>query len=73
MRLAPDDSMAATAVLNTGGNLGGVCGDPRDRGTFGGPSMAGDLRAWRGGIRRRGRCGSGSTSRAPCAIAGGES
>lgn len=26
MRLAPDDSMAATAVLNTGGNLGGVVG-----------------------------------------------
>jgi sugar phosphate permease len=26
MRLAPDDAMAATAVLNTGGNLGGVLG-----------------------------------------------
>jgi ACS family glucarate transporter-like MFS transporter len=26
MRLAPNDSMAATAVLNTGGNLGGVVG-----------------------------------------------
>jgi ACS family hexuronate transporter-like MFS transporter len=26
MRLAPSDSMAATAVLNTGGNLGGVIG-----------------------------------------------
>ena len=28
MRLAPDDSMAATAVLNTGGNLGGVVATP---------------------------------------------
>lgn len=28
MRLAPDDSMAATAVLNTGGNLGGVLATP---------------------------------------------
>jgi MFS transporter, ACS family, glucarate transporter len=28
MRLAPNDSMAATAVLNTGGNLGGVIGTP---------------------------------------------
>jgi ACS family glucarate transporter-like MFS transporter len=28
MRLATDDSMAATAVLNTGGNLGGVIGTP---------------------------------------------
>jgi predicted MFS family arabinose efflux permease len=26
MRLAPSDSMAATAALNTGGNLGGVIG-----------------------------------------------
>ena len=26
MRLAPNDSMAATAVLNTGGNIGGVIG-----------------------------------------------
>ena len=26
MRLAPNDAMAATAVLNTGGNLGGVIG-----------------------------------------------
>jgi predicted MFS family arabinose efflux permease len=26
MRLAPNDAMAATAVLNTGGNLGGVVG-----------------------------------------------
>ena len=26
MRLEPSDSMAATAVLNTGGNLGGVIG-----------------------------------------------
>ena len=26
MRLAPNDSMAATAVLNTGGNIGGVMG-----------------------------------------------
>jgi ACS family glucarate transporter-like MFS transporter len=28
MRLAPNDSMAATAVLNTGGNLGGVLATP---------------------------------------------
>lgn len=28
MRLAPNDSMASTAVLNTGGNLGGVIGTP---------------------------------------------
>ena len=28
MRLAPGDSMAATAVLNTGGNLGGVVATP---------------------------------------------
>ena len=28
MRLAPTDSMAATAVLNTGGNLGGVVATP---------------------------------------------
>jgi predicted MFS family arabinose efflux permease len=28
MRLAPADSMAATAVLNTGGNLGGVVATP---------------------------------------------
>jgi MFS transporter, ACS family, glucarate transporter len=28
MRLAPSDSMAATAVLNTGGNLGGVVATP---------------------------------------------
>jgi sugar phosphate permease len=28
MRLAPSDPMAATAVLNTGGNLGGVIGTP---------------------------------------------
>lgn len=28
MRLAPDDSMAASAVLNTGGNLGGVLATP---------------------------------------------
>jgi len=28
MRLAPSDSMAATAVLNTGGNLGGVIATP---------------------------------------------
>ncbi len=28
MHLAPSDSMAATAVLNTGGNLGGVIGTP---------------------------------------------
>jgi ACS family glucarate transporter-like MFS transporter len=28
MRVAPNDSMAATAVLNTGGNLGGVIGTP---------------------------------------------
>jgi ACS family glucarate transporter-like MFS transporter len=28
MRLAPNDSMAATALLNTGGNLGGVIGTP---------------------------------------------
>ncbi|HET8692004.1 MAG TPA: MFS transporter [Steroidobacteraceae bacterium] len=28
MRLAPNDSMAATAVLNMGGNLGGVIGTP---------------------------------------------
>jgi sugar phosphate permease len=28
MRLAPNDPMAATAVLNTGGNLGGVIGTP---------------------------------------------
>lgn len=28
MRLAPSDTMAATAVLNTGGNLGGVAGTP---------------------------------------------
>ena len=26
MRLAPNDSMAATAALNTGGNIGGVIG-----------------------------------------------
>ena len=26
MRLAPNDAMAATAALNTGGNLGGVIG-----------------------------------------------
>jgi MFS family permease len=28
MRLAPNDTMAATAVLNTGGNLGGVVATP---------------------------------------------
>jgi predicted MFS family arabinose efflux permease len=28
MRLAPQDTMAATAVLNTGGNLGGVVATP---------------------------------------------
>jgi hypothetical protein len=28
MRLAPNDPMAATAVLKTGGNLGGVFGTP---------------------------------------------
>jgi dipeptide/tripeptide permease len=28
MRLAPSDTMAATAVLNTGGNLGGVVATP---------------------------------------------
>jgi MFS family permease len=28
MRLAPTDTMAATAVLNTGGNLGGVVATP---------------------------------------------
>src|SRR4029079_8668641 len=28
MRLAPDDTMAATALLNTGGNLGGVVATP---------------------------------------------
>jgi MFS family permease len=28
MRRAPDDTMAATAVLNTGGNLGGVVATP---------------------------------------------
>jgi sugar phosphate permease len=28
MRVAPDDSMTATAVLNTGGNLGGVVATP---------------------------------------------
>ena len=28
MRRAPNDTMAATAVLNTGGNLGGVVATP---------------------------------------------
>jgi predicted MFS family arabinose efflux permease len=28
MRLAPNDTMAATAVLNSGGNLGGVVATP---------------------------------------------
>jgi predicted MFS family arabinose efflux permease len=28
MRLAPSDTMAATAILNTGGNLGGVVATP---------------------------------------------
>ena len=28
MRRAPDDTMAATGLLNTGGNLGGVIGTP---------------------------------------------
>lgn len=28
MRIAPDDSMTATAILNTGGNLGGVVATP---------------------------------------------
>ena len=28
MRRAPDDTMTATAVLNTGGNLGGVVATP---------------------------------------------